>query len=42
MELFYLQAKALVVKNGVVQVEQETGMELAAYVLQASYGDFIE
>lgn len=41
VELFYLQAKALVSK-GIIQTEQETAFELAAYVLQASFGDFTE
>ncbi|XP_055338350.1 FERM domain-containing protein 4A-like isoform X2 [Paramacrobiotus metropolitanus] len=41
VELFYLQAKALVLK-GVIQTEQETAFELASYALQASYGDFID
>ncbi|OQV23252.1 FERM domain-containing protein 4A [Hypsibius exemplaris] len=41
VELLYLQARSLVVK-GVIQIEQETAFELAAYGLQAAYGDFID
>lgn len=41
VELFFLHVKTLVGK-GVIQVEQETAFELASYVLQASYGDYVE
>ena len=40
VELFYLQAKALVV-NEVIQVDADTVFLLSALVLQATYSDFI-
>ncbi|XP_038066838.1 FERM domain-containing protein 4A-like isoform X3 [Patiria miniata] len=40
IELFYLQAKASIYK-GDIEVDSETVFELAAYVLQATEGDFI-
>ena len=41
VELFFAHVRSLVGK-GVIQVEQEAAFELASYVLQASYGDFVE
>ncbi|KAK2163133.1 hypothetical protein LSH36_85g07064 [Paralvinella palmiformis] len=41
IELFYLQAKQSIFK-GYVEVDSETVFELAAHVLQASFGDYIE
>ncbi|XP_067129060.1 FERM domain-containing protein 4A-like isoform X2 [Centruroides vittatus] len=41
VEAFYLQAKSLVFK-GVIETDSETAFQLAALVLQATYGDYVD
>jgi len=41
VELFYLQAKQYVFK-GIIECDSETSFELAAHVLQATHGDFLD
>ncbi|XP_054158811.1 probable serine/threonine-protein kinase DDB_G0282963 [Oppia nitens] len=41
VELFYLQARSLVA-NQVIQVDQDTGWQLSALVMQATYGDYTD
>lgn len=41
VEAFYLQAKSLVFK-GIIETDSETAFQLAALVLQATYGDYVD